>query len=200
MTGITTKSTPPRYKVIIVGDQDVGKSSLLRQHVEGTFTDNTMATTACSYKSDTVTVDGKKVRLNIWDTAGQERFRKSLTTAYFRGAHAVIIVFGLNDAASFMNVEQWLQDITKHAPESVEKVLVGNKRDVESLEVRDENAQEFATEHGMPYFATSAKDSASVNAVFDAVARLLKDVPAPVAAGPSVNLQKRCQSQGAAAD
>ncbi|KAH7087941.1 small GTPase superfamily [Auriculariales sp. MPI-PUGE-AT-0066] len=198
MTGLPSSPVCPRYKVILVGDQAVGKSSLLRQRIEGTFSENYSTTIACSFKSNEVEIDGVTIQMNIWDTAGQERFRKSLTRSFYRGAQAVIVVFGFNDAASFLNVEHWLADIAEYCgPSPAAKVLVGNKLDTQPHEVRDDNAREFASVHGMSYFPTSATDPESVNTLFDEVARmLLKNAPAAGAVGPAVKLQKEEAAKG----
>ncbi|KAH7094165.1 putative ras-related protein rab-1A [Auriculariales sp. MPI-PUGE-AT-0066] len=174
MTGLPSSPVCPRYKVILVGDQAVGKSSLLRQRIEGTFSENYSTTIACSFKSNEVEIDGVTIQMNI------ERFRKSLTRSFYRGAQAVIVVFGFNDAASFLNVEHWLADIAEYCgPSPAAKVLVGNKLDTQPHEVRDDNAREFASVHGMSYFPTSATDPESVNTF-----------------GPAVKLQKEEAAKG----
>lgn len=81
-------------------------------------------------KIRTIELDGKTVKLQIWDTAGQERFR-TITSSYYRGAHGICVVYDVTDMDSFNNVKQWLQEIDRYATEGVNKLLVGNKSDME---------------------------------------------------------------------
>jgi Ras-related protein Rab-1A len=97
-----------------------------------------------------------------WDTAGQERFR-TITSSYYRGAHGIIIVYDITDRESFDNVKQWLNEIDRYACENVNKLLVGNKCDMDSKrQVEYEEAKAFADERGIPFLETSAKDSTNV--------------------------------------
>lgn len=97
-----------------------------------------------------------------WDTAGQERFR-TITSSYYRGAHGIIIVYDITDRESFDNVKQWLNEIDRYACENVNKLLVGNKCDMESKrQVEYEEAKAFADERGIPFLETSAKDATNV--------------------------------------
>ena len=82
-------------------------------------------------KIKTINVDDKKLKLQIWDTAGQERF-KTITSTYYKGAHGVIIVYDITDKDSFRSVENWIAELDKHASENVNKMLVGNKCDLEA--------------------------------------------------------------------
>lgn len=97
-----------------------------------------------------------------WDTAGQERFR-TITSSYYRGAHGIIIVYDITDRESFDNVKQWLNEIDRYACENVNKLLVGNKCDLESKRQVDfEEAKAFADERGIPFLETSAKNATNV--------------------------------------
>lgn len=117
-----------------------------------------------------------------WDTAGQERFR-TITSSYYRGAHGIIVVYDTTDKESFDNVVEWLNEIDKYATENVNKLLVGNKCDLESKrQVDTEEAKAFAEERGIPFLETSAKNSLNVEESFLTMAR---------------EIQKRMQSQAA---
>ena len=125
-----------------------------------------------------VFVDGKIIRIQIvrnkkynnkkqWDTAGHEKFR-AITTSYYRGAHAIIIVFDLTEQKSFLHVTEWLKHIEKYAKENVLKFLVGNKTDlVDKRVINKEEANKFAEEHNLPYIETSAKDGVNIEELFD---------------------------------
>lgn len=118
------------------------------------------------FKLKNINIDNKRVKLQIWDTAGQERFR-TITTSYYKGAQAIVIVFDLTDKDSFDHLKSWLSDIDKHAKEGVLKVLVGNKKDLTNKrQISEDAAKEFATKYGMVYMETSAKDSSNVDDLF----------------------------------
>ena len=135
----------------------------------------------------------------LWDTAGQERFR-TIAVAYFRGAHASMLVFDLTSRPSFLAVESWVKDIDKNADKKVAKILVGNKADLAESEpgrraVKEEDAIKVANAHGMTYIETSAKSGANVEAAFERLAGLALESLKKVDAKPSpidkkVNLKK----------
>ena len=116
-------------------------------------------------------VNGKKVKLQIWDTAGQERF-KNITASYYRGGNGVLVVYDITDRDSFENLNSWLIEIEKNASKNVYKILVGNKCDMESeRKVTVEQGKDFATQYGMKFFETSAKESTNVSDAFVAMTR-----------------------------
>ena len=119
-------------------------------------------------------MEGKTVKLQIWDTAGQERFR-TITSSYYRGAHGIIIVYDVTDRQSFQNVEHWLKEIDKYATGNVNKLLVGNKSDLQSKKVVTyDEAKEFADKHGIKFLETSAKNSHNVEQAFQTMATEIK--------------------------
>ncbi|WFC97793.1 GTP-binding protein [Malassezia yamatoensis] len=110
-----------------------------------------------------------------WDTAGQERFR-TITTAYYRGAMGILLVFDLTDEKSFNDIRNWYKDVEQHASEGVRKILVGNKCDWEEKRaVTKEQAEELAKELGISYVETSAKSSTNVDEAFFKLAQQVKD-------------------------
>lgn len=111
-------------------------------------------------------IDKKTVKLQIWDTAGQERFR-TITSAYYRGADGIIMVFDKTSSESFDHVNDWLKEVNRYAAEGTVKLLVGNKCDRTADQVvTEEQAQEFAQELGIPYIETSAKSAKNVEEAF----------------------------------
>jgi Ras-related protein Rab-8A len=131
------------------------------------------------FKIKTITLDsGKKVKLQIWDTAGQERFR-TITTAYYRGAMGILLVYDVTNEQTFLNVKNWMRQIDTHAAENVCRVLIGNKCDVPADQrvVSYEQGKALADEFGVAFFETSAKENLHVDDAFmqitnDIVARL----------------------------
>ena len=155
------------FKVLLLGDSDVGKSSLILRYTDDTFNSKLINSIGVDFKMKKQEIDGKVIKVQIWDTAGHERFR-SITYSYYRGANAIIIVFDLSDKKSFINITEWLKQIGKHAKENVFMFLVGNKSDlVDERKVTYEEAKQYADEHELPYIETSAKEGININELFD---------------------------------
>ena len=118
------------------------------------------------FRFRTVKIDGKTVKLQIWDTAGQERFR-TITSAYYRGADGIIMVYDTTNAESFDHVNDWLKEVNRYAAEKTVKLLVGNKCDrTADKAVTEEQAKEFADELGITVLEASAKSSKNVEEAF----------------------------------
>ena len=114
---------------MLLGDSGVGKSCIIIRYIENNFSSNLMNSIGVDFKLKNIEIDSKKIKLQIWDTAGQERF-KTITTSYYKGAHAILIVFDITDRDSFDHVRNWMADIDKFAKEGVLRILVGNKCDL----------------------------------------------------------------------
>jgi Ras-related protein Rab-8A len=109
----------------------VGKSCLLLRYSDDSFTSSFITTIGIDFKIKSILIGESKVKLQIWDTAGQERFR-TITTAYYRGAMGILLVYDVSDENSFVNVRNWMRQIDQNAAENVNRVLIGNKADVDS--------------------------------------------------------------------
>ena len=162
-------------KLLLIGDSGVGKSSLLVRFADDSFSQSFLATIGIDFKIRTVKLDGKLIKLQIWDTAGQERF-KTITTAYYRGAMGILLVYDVTNPSTFESVTSWVRAIEQHASDSVNKVLLGNKADtagalLEQRRVSTEAGQKIASQHGMKFFETSAKNNVNVEEAFFAIAR-----------------------------
>ncbi|KAJ2454329.1 ras GTPase [Coemansia sp. RSA 2336] len=163
------------FKLLLIGDSGVGKSCLLLRFADDTYTESYISTIGVDFKIRTIELDGKVVKLQIWDTAGQERFR-TITSSYYRGAHGIIVVYDVTDGETYSNVKQWLQEIDRYASEGVNKLLVGNKSDLEDKRAVDfTEAQEFAKGLNISFLETSAKDSTNVENAFLTMAKQIKD-------------------------
>jgi len=161
------------FKLVLIGDSGVGKSCLLLRFADDNFTDSYISTIGVDFRFRTITIDDKTVKLQIWDTAGQERFR-TITSAYYRGADGIIMVYDVTSAESFDHVEEWLSEVDRYASESTSKLLVGNKADlIEEKQVPEETAQSFAEKLGIPFLETSAKTATNVDAAFLTMAKEL---------------------------
>jgi Ras-related protein Rab-1A len=130
------------------------------------FTESYISTIGVDFRFRTVKIEGKTVKLQIWDTAGQERFR-TITSAYYRGADGIIMVYDVTSTESFDHVNDWLKEVNRYAAEGTAKLLVGNKSDRTSDKVvTEEQAKEFGEELGIPFLETSAKSSKNVEEAF----------------------------------
>ncbi|PKI85134.1 GTP-binding protein [Malassezia vespertilionis] len=162
-------------KLLLIGDSGVGKSCLLLRFCDDAWTPSFITTIGIDFKIRTIDVDGKRVKLQIWDTAGQERFR-TITTAYYRGAMGILLVFDVTDEKSFADIRNWYKDVEQHASDGVRKILVGNKADWEEKRVVTfEQGKQLAEELGMEYVETSAKSNTNVDEAFFKLAQQVKD-------------------------
>ncbi|KAI8077819.1 ras family-domain-containing protein [Halteromyces radiatus] len=172
----TAKSASYDYliKLLLIGDSGVGKSCLLLRFSDDSFTPSFITTIGIDFKIRTIELDGKRIKLQIWDTAGQERFR-TITTAYYRGAMGILLVYDVTDERSFGNVRNWFSNIEQHANEGVNKILIGNKCDMEDKRVvTKEQGEALANELGIQFMETSAKANIGVEEAFFDLARDIK--------------------------
>eukprot|EP00562_Extubocellulus_spinifer_P011733 CAMPEP_0178544530 /NCGR_PEP_ID=MMETSP0697-20121206/3167_1 /TAXON_ID=265572 /ORGANISM="Extubocellulus spinifer, Strain CCMP396" /LENGTH=219 /DNA_ID=CAMNT_0020177055 /DNA_START=9 /DNA_END=668 /DNA_ORIENTATION=- len=154
------------FKLVLIGDSGVGKSCLLLRFADDAFTESYISTIGVDFRFRTVKVDKKTVKLQIWDTAGQERFR-TITSAYYRGADGIIMVYDVTSTDSFDHVNDWLKEVNRYASEGTAKLLVGNKSDrVADRAVEAEKAKEYADEIGVAFLETSAKSAKNVEEAF----------------------------------
>ncbi|KAF2006931.1 NCA2-domain-containing protein [Amniculicola lignicola CBS 123094] len=141
---------------------------------EDSFTPSFITTIGIDFKIRTIELDGKRVKLQIWDTAGQERFR-TITTAYYRGAMGILLVYDVTDERSFNNIRTWFSNVEQHATEGVNKILIGNKCDWEEKRaVSTERGQALADELGIPFLEVSAKSNINVDKAFYSLAADIK--------------------------
>ncbi|XP_037537194.1 ras-related protein Rab-35b isoform X2 [Nematolebias whitei] len=135
------------FKLLIIGDSGVGKSSLLLRFADNTFSGSYITTIGVDFKIRTVEINGEKVKLQIWDTAGQERFR-TITSTYYRGTHGVIVVYDVTSAESFVNVKRWLHEINQNCDDvcRILDVQLHHRARVESQEGGARQAAAAATE------------------------------------------------------
>ncbi|XP_049847934.1 uncharacterized protein LOC126304989 [Schistocerca gregaria] len=153
-------------KLLLLGDSGVGKSALMMRFADGSFKGSFMSTVGIDFKMKTVTIDGKRVKIQIWDTAGQERFR-TITKTYYRGANGYILVYDVTNQESFDRVKYWLNEIKKNGNENVYKTIVGNKADLsDQRAVKFEDGENFSKEVNIPFIETSAKDGLNVEGLF----------------------------------
>uniref|UniRef100_A0A8B9S4I4 small monomeric GTPase n=1 Tax=Apteryx owenii TaxID=8824 RepID=A0A8B9S4I4_APTOW len=173
--GAPLPTGPGLPAVMLVGDSGVGKTCLLVRFKDGAFLAGSfISTVGIDFRNKVLTVDGVKVKLQIWDTAGQERFR-SVTHAYYRDAHALLLLYDVTNKASFDNIQAWLTEIHEYAQQDVVLMLLGNKVDsAQDRVVKREDGEKLAKEYGVPFMETSAKSGLNVELAFTAIAKELK--------------------------
>ncbi|XP_022195990.2 ras-related protein Rab-43 [Nilaparvata lugens] len=164
------------FKVVLIGDCGVGKTCVVQRFKSGNFVERHGNTIGVDFSMKTVTVDGKKVKLQIWDTAGQERFR-TITQSYYRSANGVIIVYDITKRSSFLGLQRWIEEVRRYTASNVMLILVGNKCDLESLRevefVEAEAMCEYIPEI-LYVMEASAKDNTNVDQAFLCLASELK--------------------------
>ena len=185
---------------MMIGDQAVGKTALLVRYADDDFNEVLLPTIGIDFKIKTIQLQGKRVKLQIWDTAGQERFR-TITQAYYRGAMGILLIYDVTNTKSWSNVRNWVRNIEGNAPQTVNKILVGNKCDLASMrQVSTQQGEQLAREYGIKFFETSARSNLNVNDVF---LTLATDVVERLAAGgsaagetPTIGLSVQSDTKG----
>jgi len=161
------------YKLVLLGDAAVGKSSSVERFVKNEFFEFQQPTIGAAFLTQTVQLDDYIVKFEIWDTAGQERYR-SLAPMYYRGAAAALVVYDITDADSFAGANTWIEELQRQGSADIVIGLAGNKCDLASKRaVSIEDARSYAQDNGCIFFETSAKTGENVAAVFQAIAKKL---------------------------
>ena len=156
------------FKIILIGNSGVGKSSILQRYIQKVFDENYSCTIGVDFFMKSLNIGEKSIKLQLWDTAGTEKFR-SITTGYYRGANAAFVVFDLTSKKSFNALNEWIQNYYKYSNPDSEKnvVLIGNKSDlIEEREITEEEINNFVKDNNIKYFETSAKDGKNVDECF----------------------------------
>jgi len=179
-TAADFSSAPPkRTKIVLLGDQSVGKTSLITRFMYDTFDNTYQATIGIDFLSKTMYLDDRTVRLQLWDTAGQERFR-SLIPSYIRDSSVAIVVFDITNRNSFLSTSKWIDDVRSERGTDVIIVLVGNKADLsDKRQVTLEEATAKAQQMDILFMETSAKAGHNVKSLFKKIALSLPGMEQP---------------------
>mmetsp|Transcript_6584 Transcript_6584/g.9587 ORF Transcript_6584/g.9587 Transcript_6584/m.9587 type:complete len:259 (-) Transcript_6584:317-1093(-) len=163
-----------KYKLVFLGDQSVGKTSIITRFMYDNFDRHYQATIGIDFLSKTMYLEDRTVRLQLWDTAGQERFR-SLIPSYIRDSSVAVIVYDVSNRASFLNTTKWMDDVRAERGNEVVICLVGNKTDLgnEKRQVSTEEGEERAKRDGLIFMECSAKAGYNVKSLFRKLATAL---------------------------
>jgi Ras-related protein Rab-21 len=176
-TMVSTKEAIPHYKVVLLGEGRVGKTSILLRFVENSYIEGRQSTLTASYLEKHVIVDDDKneAQLSIWDTAGQERFH-SLGPIYYRDSKGAILVYDITDVSTFDRVKSWTKELRKMVGDNtkISLTIVGNKLDLErNRVVSHQSAKKYAESVGATFFEVSAKTGRGVTDVFQELTKVL---------------------------
>ena len=171
---IGASSSIDNYKIVIIGDINVGKTSILSRFRYGSFESDYMPTLGIDFFSKNLFFEDKTIRLILWDTAGQERFR-SLIPSYLKNADCIIIVFDITNKESFLSLNKWLTDAKNNASENTIYVICGNKIDLKERRTVNENEiNEYIEKNtGVIYMECSAKNGQGIKDLFNVIAKNL---------------------------
>jgi len=159
-------SQEKQFKVVLLGEGCVGKTSLVLRYCANSFDDKHVQTITASFKTKRLNIDGQRVTLAIWDTAGQERFH-ALGPIYYRDSNGALLVYDITDMDSFVRVQNWVKELRKMLGSSVSLAIAGNKCDLErNRVVPQDKAESYAESVGAQHFHTSAKLNKNVNELF----------------------------------
>ncbi|KAI0068001.1 ras-domain-containing protein [Artomyces pyxidatus] len=171
-----------QFKLVLLGESAVGKSSLVLRFVKDQFDDYRESTIGAAFLTQTVALDdGTTVKFEIWDTAGQERY-KSLAPMYYRNANCAVVVYDITQSSSLDKARNWIRELQRQADPSIIIALCGNKSDLAARrQVTQEEAQKYAEEEGLMWAETSAKSGDGVADIFTAIAKKLPTTAQPAA-------------------
>ena len=171
---IGASSSIDNYKIVLIGDINVGKTSILSRFRYGSFESDYIPTLGIDFFSKNLFFEDKTIRLILWDTAGQERFR-SLIPSYLKNADCIIIVFDITNKESFLSLNKWLTDAKNNASENTIYVICGNKIDLKERRTVNENEiNEYIEKNtGVIYMECSAKNGQGIKDLFNVIAKNL---------------------------
>ncbi|GAB9462928.1 hypothetical protein Gpo141_00000409 [Globisporangium polare] len=174
-----------KYKLVFLGDQGVGKTSMITRFMYDTFDNAYQATIGIDFLSKTMYMEDRTVRLQLWDTAGQERFR-SLIPSYIRDSSVAVVAYDITNRASFLNTSKWIEDVRTERGQDVVIMLVGNKTDIsDRRQVSIEEGSDKAKEENVMFIETSAKAGYNIKALFRKLATVLPGMENTAISGDS---------------
>eukprot|EP01017_Pseudomicrothorax_dubius_P031716 TRINITY_DN4073_c0_g2_i2.p1 TRINITY_DN4073_c0_g2~~TRINITY_DN4073_c0_g2_i2.p1 ORF type:complete len:199 (-),score=32.42 TRINITY_DN4073_c0_g2_i2:126-722(-) len=173
------------YKVVLLGDSGVGKSSIVLRFVANEFQISNEPTLGSAFTSKLYDHKGSMMRYQIWDTAGQEKYH-ALATMYFRDADVAIVAYDITNSYSFEVLRKWLDEIKEKAPDNIILAIVGNKNDLSNQEqITTKEAADLANSHKAIFIKTSAKESKGIDELFTSISERIEEREEKVQTRPS---------------
>ena len=155
-----------KYKIMVLGESKVGKTSLIKRYTKDQFGGVYLTTVGMDFQDKIIEIEDKKVRLQVWDTAGQERFR-NVTKSYFQSSRGLLVVYDITDKESFEKINFWIKNIKENAPENAKLILVGNKCDLANeRQISYEEGEKKASNYNIKFFESSEKEGTNVKEFF----------------------------------
>ena len=177
MTAVAATETDLVYKILLLGDSEVGKSCFLMRYADNVFVDNYITTIGLDYKLKYIQLDsGEIIKVQLWDTAGQDRYR-TIAKNYYKGSHGILLLYDVTKTNSFENIREWIRDIREEVYEKAIIFLIGNKIDKkEERKIQTEQGAKLAEEFNLPFFEASAKSGENVDEIFKALYKKISEV------------------------
>ena len=177
MTAVAATETDLVYKILLLGDSEVGKSCFLMRYADNVFVDNYITTIGLDYKLKYIQLDsGEIIKVQLWDTAGQDRYR-TIAKNYYKGSHGILLLYDVTKTNSIENIRQWIRDIREEVYEKTIIFLIGNKIDKkEERKIQTEQGAKLAEEFNLPFFEASAKSGENVDEIFKALYKKISEV------------------------
>ena len=165
------------YKILLLGDSEVGKSCFLMRYADNVFVENYITTIGLDYKLKYIQLDsGQVIKVQLWDTAGQDRYR-TIAKNYYKGSHGILLLYDVTKSSSFENIREWIKDIREEVYEKAIIFLIGNKIDKkDQIKIKTEEGEKLAEEFNMPFFEASAKSGENVDEIFKALYKKISEV------------------------
>ncbi|NHI91117.1 MAG: GTP-binding protein [Candidatus Lokiarchaeota archaeon] len=165
------------FKIILIGDPSVGKTSTIRRYSDNKFEQSYLPTIGADFNLKVVDMENLEIILTIWDIGGHDRF-SMIRNFYYQGAHGGFLIFDITRKETFENIKNWHQDLIKGANAKIPAIIIANKADLQSeAKVTDEEINNLSKEMGLPWYKTSAKTGKNVDEAFNKIAELIvKDV------------------------
>jgi len=185
------------FKILLLGDSEVGKSCFLMRYSDNVFVENYITTIGLDYKLKAVKLDsGKTIKVQLWDTAGQDKYR-TIAKNYYKGSHGILLLYDITKITSFENIREWIRDIKEEVSEKAIIFLIGNKIDLtDNRKISKEKGEELAEEYKIPFFEASAKSGENVDEVFKALYKKISEVYGDLEREKGSKLNKKNKNKG----
>ena len=185
------------FKVLLLGDSEVGKSCFLMRYSDNVFVENYITTIGLDYKLKTVKLDnGKTIKVQLWDTAGQDKYR-TIAKNYYKGSHGILLLYDITKLSSFDNIREWIRDIKEEVDENAIIFLIGNKIDLSDKRIiSKEKGDELAEEYKIPFFEASAKSGENVDEIFKALYKKINESYANIEKQKGSKINKKQKNNG----